>query len=114
MPEGSVQSPEGRSLVRGRGRAPQRLRWGPRGGQLDLSGCCSPDWLPGRRTAQESQRWLDRLAGPQLLPQGKHHGSHKDKSLLAQPLERRVGVLSWKSDSRRVRAASRAGAEMEF
>lgn len=45
-------------------------------------------------TAQESLWWLDTLAGPQLLPQGKHHGSPKDKSLLAQPLWRR-GEVCW-------------------
>lgn len=70
-------------MVRGQGRAPSTYDGGLEEDDLTLAEVSQIGCLH-IVTVQESQWWLDTLAGPQLHPQGKHHGSHKDKSLLAQ------------------------------
>lgn len=90
-------------MVRGQGRAPgtedRSLEE-----DLTLVGVVPQAGTLDAVTAQESQRWLDPLAGPRLFP--REPQGHKPVSPAS--LERRVGAPSWELDPRRVRGASRA------
>lgn len=83
MPEGPAQSSRGKVSGQRPRQSPSTYDGGLEEDDLTLADVSQMGCLD-TVTVQESQWWLDTLAWPQLHPQGKHHGSHRDKSLLAQ------------------------------